>query len=97
MGTISLVASIVGVIFYFINPTVTIICGIISVINSVYQCCKGVQNNINTELAAVALGLLGAIIFKVSIFATICFALCVAESVLMIAGTLLMFIFFKKR
>lgn len=87
---VSTLAAIVGIITYFINPTITIICGIISFINSLIQIFFGDQNNITTEIITIIIGLIAALIFDAPIFACICFALCIGEILLLLIGWLML-------
>lgn len=92
--TLSNIAAIVGIIAYFINPTITIICGIITFIDSLVQIFLGNQNNITTEIVTIIIGLIVALIIDVPVFACICFALCIG-SLLMLLLALLLFLFVK--
>lgn len=89
-GVLSTIAAIVGVVFFFINPTVTIICAIISALNSLVQVIWGDQNNLNTEIATIVIGVIIALIADFSIFNTICFALCIVEALMTVIGWIFM-------
>lgn len=96
IGAISTIASIVGAIFFFINPTVTIICAIISALNSILQVTFGDQNNITTEIAAIIIAVIVALIIQKPVFLIVCFAICLVEALMSVLGWIFMFTFYKK-
>lgn len=91
-GILSVVAAIVGVIFFFINPTVTIVCAVISILNSIIQVVCGDQNNLTTEIATIVIAIIIALIADISIFNTICFALCIVEALMTVIGWIFMLV-----
>lgn len=96
LGLISTIASIIGIIFFFINPTVTIICAVISALNSILQVAFGDQNNITTEIVTIIIAVIVALIIQKPIFPIICFAICIADAIMSVLGLISMFIFYKK-
>lgn len=95
LGAVSTIASIVGIIFFFIDPTVTIICAIISALNSILQIALGDQNNITTEIVTIIIAVIVALIMQKTIFPIICFALCLVDALMSILGWISMFAFYK--
>ena len=96
LGAISTIASIVGIIFFFINPTVTIVCAAISALNSILQVTFADQNNITTEIVTIIIAVIVAFIIQKPIFPIICFALCLGDTLMSVLGWISMFIFYKK-
>lgn len=91
----SAISSIVGVICYFINPVITIICGVVSLINSVVQITFGDQNNLSTEIFSVFIAVIISLIFDLPIFAFIGFILCVVEIIMAFLGWVMMYRMFR--
>lgn len=87
---ISTLAAIIGIITYFINPAIAIVCGIISFLNSLVQIFLGDQNNLTTEIITIILAVIIALIIDVPIFTFICFALCAGEIILLLLGWILL-------
>ena len=96
IGAISTLVSFVGVIGFFFNPTITVVCGIISAADSLLQFFFGQQNNLSTEIFTVIVSLIIALIFKLSILTTICFALCLVSAIFSILGWIQMFTLMRK-
>lgn len=85
-GFISILVSIAGVICFFINPTITIVCGVVSVINSLIQRFFGEQNSLITEFFTIFVAIIVAVIAKLAILQTVSFALCLDETILGVIG-----------
>lgn len=96
-GFISSLTSILGTIFYFFNPTVTIVCAILSILNSLIQVVFGDQNNLNTEIATIIIAAIVALFIKTSIFNFTCFAICAVDSLILIIGWIFMIFTYKKK
>ena len=94
-GIMSAISSIVGVICYFINAGITIICGVVSLINSVVQITFGDQNNLGTEIFSVFVAVIISLIFNLPIFAFIGFILCVVEVIMAFLGWIMMYRMFR--
>lgn len=94
---LSILAAIIGIIFFFINPAITIVCAIISVLNSIIQVVFGGQNNLNTEIATIIIAVIIALIIDTSIINIICFALCAADILMLISGWIFMLIMYKRK
>ena len=95
-SVLSILASIIGVRFFFINPTITIICAVVTLFNSVVQTVCGDQNNLNTEIFTVVIAIIIALIAELSIFNIIGFALCIVETLMNIIGWIIMLVTTKK-
>ena len=96
LGAISTITSVIGIIFFFINPTVTIVCAAISALNSLLQITFGDQSNITTEIVTIIIAIIVALIIQKPIFPIICFALCLGDTLMSVLGWISMFIFYKK-
>ena len=94
LGFIITLTSILGIIFFFINPVITIVCAVLSILNSVIQIFAGQQNNFTTELITGIIAVIIAFIAKISYINTICIALCIGDVLMNIMG--LIFIAFQK-
>ncbi len=92
----NLITSTLGIIFFFINPIFTLICGILSLLNSVVQVVEGEQNNFNTEIATIIICCIIALIFKLNLFYFISFILCVADIVMLLAGWIVVLVLGNK-
>ena len=95
-SVLSILASIIGAIFFFVNPTITIVCAIICVFNSIVQVICRNQKNLITEILTVIIAIIIAAIADLLIFDTICFALCIVEALMNIFGWIFMFVAMKK-
>ena len=95
LGFISSISAIIGTVFWFINPTITIICAVISALNSIVQVCFGEQTNLVTEIATIIISAIIALIAKTPIFITICFGICITDAVMSILGWITMFVSYK--
>lgn len=89
---LSFLAVIIGVIAFFINPVITIFCGVISIMNSIIQVVMADQNNLNTEIATIIVAVIIALIFDLSIINIVSFALCAIELLMTVLGWIFMFI-----
>lgn len=89
---LSFIASIIGIICYFTNiTTVTIICGIITLLDSAAQVFWGSQKNFNTEFITIVIGIIIALIFKLSIFPCVFLCLCIGSALLTVIGWVFLF------
>ena len=95
IGFVSSISAIVGVVFWFINPTVTIVCALITIIDSIIQVIFGDQNNLTSEIATVIISAIISLIAKTPTFETICFGLCLVAAVFAIIGWISMLISYK--
>ena len=95
-GLISNLAAIVGVIFGFINPTVTIICAIIALIDSFLQITFGEQNNLVTEFLEIIIGLIVAWISGESWLLMTSYVVCMGTAIVWIVGIAAYFIIGNK-
>ena len=95
-GLISNLAAIVGVIFGFINPTVTIICAIIALIDSFLQITFGDQNNLGTEFLEIIIGLIVAWISGESWLVMTSYVICMGTAIVWIVGIATYFIIGNK-
>ena len=86
VGVVSTISAIIGIVFFFINPIVTIVCGCITILNSLVQITFGGQNNIATEIITALIGLIVSLFVGSPIFLTICFALCIGDAVISTLG-----------
>lgn len=96
LSVIDIIAVIIGCIFYFINPTVTIICGVITAINSVTQVVWGDQNNFSTEIATIIISLIIASLADLPIFEFICFILCAVDLLMLVVGWIISLVYSRK-
>lgn len=96
ISAVSIIASVVGIIFFLINPTVTVVCGILTFLNSIIQVIWGDQNNLSTEFITIIISIIIALIAKLSTFHVVCFALCLVETLMTIIGWIVMFVNIKK-
>ena len=85
-GFISILIAIAGVICFFINPTITIVCGVVSIIDSLIQRFFGEQNSLITEILTTFVAIIVAVIAKLAILQIVAFALCLAEAILGVIG-----------
>jgi hypothetical protein len=92
MAVISFIACIIGIIYYFSMPIVTVICGAISILNSIIQLFRGAQNNLGTEIFIFIIGVIIALVFKLPFLATVGFVFCIGEVLLALIGIILMLI-----
>ena len=86
LSNISGIVSLIGSVFFFINPVVTIFCAVFSLINSYIQVVYGSQRNFTTEITTMIIGLIVALLAKLSIANTIAFSLCLADAVMFVIG-----------
>lgn len=96
LGFLSTLTSSVGIVFFFINPVVTLFCAVFSLLNSWIQVVFAEQNNLNTEVFTVIIACLVALIFNLNYLNTIAFAICIGDAVLSIVGWIAMFFTYKK-
>ena len=85
-GFVSTLSSIAGLICFFINPTVTVVCGITSVINSLIQRIWGEQNSLTTEIITIFIAMLVAVFADLYWLTCTSFALCLVETVFALIG-----------
>lgn len=90
LGFISAIVSIAGIVLFFFNPALTIICAIVSIINSLLQVFIGEQNNFSTEILTIVIAAIISFIAKISYINTICFALCISNALFYIVGLIFM-------
>lgn len=95
-SVISTLASVVGCIFYFINPVITIFCGAITLINSFLQIVFADQNNFTTEIVTIIIAVVVALIIDTAIIPCISFALCIADLLMLVTGWIFMFFLYKR-
>lgn len=91
------IISIIGIIFYFVNPTVTTVCACFSVINSFIQIIYGDQKNFSTEILTVIIAVIVSGIRDLSYWNTICFSLCIADVLLAVLGWISLLILMFRR
>lgn len=96
-GVLSTIVSILGIIFFFINPSVTCYCALFSLLNSLIQITVGGQNNLNTEISTIIIALIIALIGRLNILRTISFAICLIDVLMYIFGLIYMWLNFKNR
>ncbi len=94
---ISTMTEIVGIIFFFSNPTITIFCAIVSWINSFLQSVYGGQRTFNTEIATIVISAVIAVIIKKPVFSIICFGTCIGSLLCLFFGWILMLFFYNKK
>ncbi len=80
------IISIIGIIFFFVNPTVTTVCACFSIINSFIQVIYGDQKNFSTEILTVIIAIIISGIAGISYWNTICLSLCIADVLLTVLG-----------
>lgn len=97
LGATSSILSVIGIIFFFINPFITFLCAIFSLFNSVIQICFGDQNNFNTEISTIIIGLIISLIIKQPILKIVSMSVCIADILFLVLGWITMFLFYKKR
>lgn len=85
-GILSVVFAILGIIFWFINPLVTVICAVLTLIDSVIQIKYGGQNGFATEILEIIIGSAIAIIAKLNYLNTVSFVLCIGTFLLWFVG-----------
>lgn len=84
---ISFVASVSGIICYFTGLfTITLICGLITLLDSAIQVFWGEQNNFVTEIITIIIGAMVALIFHLPFFACIFLFLCIGSAFMMLFG-----------
>ena len=88
LSAITLICAILGIIFTFINPIVSIICASICIIHSICNVIFGDQNNLSSEIMTVIGAVIIALIFDFNILNTICFFICLAEFILRIVSVI---------
>ncbi len=89
------VVYIIGSICYFFNPVITVICAIISVIESITNFLRGAQNSLITEIFTLVIGFILALVFNQNIFLFLCFSLCAGAAITFVLGTIIFFILNK--
>ena len=97
VSVLSIVLCIVGIVFFFINPIITVICGVFSALNSIIQILFGEQNGLTTEVITIAIAAVIAKITNSSTIIAICFGLCIIDLLFSIIGWSVMFFTFKRR
>ena len=91
------IISIIGIIFYFVNPTITTVCACFSIINSFIQIIYGNQKNFSTEFLTVIIAIIVSGIRDLSYWNTICFSLCIADVLSAILGWISLLILMFRR
>lgn len=87
LGAAAVVAMVVGIVFYFLGyETVTIVCAVITLIDSAYRVFFGDQHNFKTEAIAAIIGLIVALIFHLNILPCIAVALCIEATAAFVIG-----------
>lgn len=87
LGEISGILCAFAVVFALIgHPVFILYCAIFSIINSIFQVIFAGQKGFTMEIASIILGLVAALIFKLNIFNTIIFAICVQDALLQVAS-----------
>lgn len=97
LGVTATILSILGIVFFFINPFITFLCAVFSLFNSVIQICFGYQNNFNTETSTIIIGLIISLIIKQPILKIVSLFVCVADILFLVSGWIVMFLLYKKR
>lgn len=95
-GFISTIASIIGFICFFSNPSITLICAGTSLFNSFIQVVLGEQKNFTTEIITIFIAVIISFFADISTVMVIAVALCVADAALSIFGWILMLFAYKK-
>lgn len=85
-STLSWMTSIVGFVFAFFNPVVTIVCGAFSLFSSIMNVCFGDQNNWNTELFTIVIGIMIGCFSDISIWLSVAAALCLVSGIFGVVG-----------
>ena len=82
----SFVSSVLGIIFFFSNPTVTIYCACICILNSLIQVTSGSQNNIGSEIFTIIVAMVVAAIIKKPMLDIVVFAICLSDIAFLVLG-----------
>lgn len=93
----SFVASIVGIVFFFIKPIITLFCSIVTVLLSIFDCIWGEQTNFNTEIATIIIAIVICCFTHTPIFYGIGFALCITEFLFSLIGYISLWIKLRKK
>lgn len=91
-GVLSTLTSVLGIIFYFVNPVVTIYCAVFTLIDSIMQIRYGGQNNFCTEALEIIIGSAIALIAKLNYWYTVSFVICIGTLLLWFIGIISMMI-----
>lgn len=84
---VSVIASVAGIVFYFLGTEwVAILCGSITLIDSILQCASGRQNNMSTEFLTGLIGLVIAILNDLPEIPCIGVSLCIGNIAMLIGG-----------
>lgn len=87
LQTISFLCACAGTIFYFCNlPLLAVLCGVITLAESITNVLRGTQNNLITEIATLIIGLILALIFRLHIPSTLAVALCISNLLFTVIG-----------
>lgn len=87
---LSVIGSVLGIVFFFINPIVTIICGAFSLVSSIINIIWGDQNNLGTEIFTIVVATVIFFFTETNWFEIVTFALCIVEVLLTIIGRIAM-------
>ena len=91
-SVIDTLSTIIGIIFYYIGlPIVTIISACLSILDSILQVKYGDQNSLATEVITVIIGVIVALIAKISIIPCVAVTICFGSAIL---GVFSLFILF---
>lgn len=85
---ISSIGSVVGIVFFFINPIITILCGVLSLLSSIINVTYGDQNNLSTEISTIIIASVVALFTNLNWLEFSTFLLCTAEIIVLIVGWL---------
>lgn len=89
MTITGLIASVVGIIFFFRgNTDVTCVCAVLTIVDSVVQCIWGDQKNLVTEIAAVIIGAILSAFLPGGFLALASVALCIETVAFTVIGWL---------
>ena len=94
---ISGITSIIGFVCAFSNPGVTMVMAAISLFASVLNVWFGDQNNFVTEIIAIGIGLLVALLFEIEILLALSAAICLGDMIISILGWISLLFILSKR
>lgn len=84
LGSLS---SIIGIVAFFCNaPVITAICAGVTLIDSFLQVVFGDQNNFNTEIVTIIIGVIIGLVTDIGIVNGIAIALCFGCAIMTILG-----------
>lgn len=92
----SSLSSLVGIVFFFFDPRVTLICAAISLFNSVIQVFFGSQNGFTTEILEILIGAVISWVFDLTWYHSVALILCIGDFFLMLIGCIVLLIKTKK-